>query len=223
MARRCGRATPARAVVIGASVVVVTTLTACAGPPTSPIARGNPCLTEDRVDDDGPRPALRDLVASMDAVRDDVDDVPGVSGWWVDEERGVVVFDVASGDDGGAATCTALAEAVGGVGIPHAFEVFAGPVDGTRRTAVGFGEAWTDGDVLLVNAWSCNGEPEVTLLEESADDVRVEITATVPAPGWGEDDCLDTVTVPLDRPIAARTLTDVTSGAVVAVEDRGSG
>lgn len=91
----------------------------------------------------------------------------------------------------------------------------------TLRTTVGFDKAWTDDSVgLQVNAWSCNGDPEITVLEETADDVHVQITATIPAPGWGGDDCLDTVTVPLERPIGERTLTDLTSGKTVPVEVR---
>ncbi|GGC07663.1 hypothetical protein [Cellulomonas carbonis] len=156
----------------------------------------------------------------MDTVRGEVDDVPGVSGWWVDEAEGRVVLGVAAGDDDGWGTCAALAEILDRAGAPYAFEVFPGPVEDAERRAVGFGEAWTDDGVLLVNAWSCNGEPEVTLLEETRDEIRLQITATVPAPGWPGDGCLDTVAVPLEQPVDDRTLTDATSGAAVPVELR---
>ncbi|NCT92408.1 hypothetical protein GXB85_15845 [Cellulomonas sp. APG4] len=98
-----------------------------------------------------------------------------------------------------------------------------GPTD-TVRTAVPFHEAWTsDGADLQVNASSCNGEPEITALEETADQIRLELTATIPAPGNAGDGCLDTVMVPLEQPLGDRALTDVTSGKTVPVEVRRQG
>lgn len=65
---------------------------------------------------------------------------------------------------------------------------------GTERRPVRLAEAWTeDGVTLQVN---------------------------VPVPGAGGDGCLDSVTVPLDEPIGDRTVTDVVTGDVVALEDR---
>ena len=208
---------------IGAAAVltVVAMLTGCAGPlagagaGADSCSRGVPAVDPDATVD------LRRALASMGEIRDRVAEVPGVAGWWGDETTGRMVFEVASGDDGGAAACSALASLLDDAGVPYAFQVFKGPVESTQRTTVGFDEAWTDDGVgLQVNAWSCNGEPAITVLEESTDEVRVQITATIPAPGWGGDDCLDTVSVPLEQPIDARTLIDLTSGKTVPVELR---
>lgn len=160
------------------------------------------------------------LVAAANGIGQRTHEVPGVGGSWVDEQHGLLVYSVASGDDDGAATCTALAEILDEAGVPYAFEVFEGPTESTVRTTVGFGEAWTDDLGLQVNAGSCNGEPEITVLEETADEVRVEITATVPAPGWGGNACLDTVVVPLAEPLGERALVDLTTGRVVPAPER---
>jgi hypothetical protein len=62
---------------------------------------------------------------------------------------------------------------------------------------------------------TCNGEPEVTMLEETEDEVRVEVVSQRQR---GGDDCLDGVQVELDRPLGDRALIDVTSGRTVRVD-----
>lgn len=145
--------------------------------------------------------------------------IPGVASAQGDELNGRLVFSVASGDDGGAAICTALAQLLRDedVRVPYAFEVFEGPVDGRQRIPVAVsampgGASDRTSRFVEVIVSSCNGEPEVTRLEQTADEVRVEVTSSVPAPGWGGNDCLDQLTVELDEPLGDRPLVDLTSG-----------
>jgi len=159
-----------------------------------------------------------DLLAAADRVSGELGQVPGVAGMGVDEMNSRLVFDVASGDDGGAATCARLIEVLADAGVPYGFDVFEGPVESTVRTTVSFSEAYASaGATVDLIVGSCNGDPEVTALEQTADEVRVEVTSTVPAPGWAGDGCLDSLTVALDAPLGDRVLVDMTSGDVVEV------
>jgi hypothetical protein len=77
--------------------------------------------------------------------------------------------------------------------------------------------ASVDGSILSIEVPTCNGAPEVTMLEESEDEVRVEVVSQRQR---GGDDCLDGVQVELDRPLGDRALIDVTSGRTVRVDAR---
>lgn len=156
------------------------------------------------------------LAAAAAAVSDQAAEVPGVGGWSIDQLNGRLLFQVASADDGGAATCSALVEILDPAGVPYAFDVFDGPSESTVRTTVAVTEARAPaGPTVDLFVASCNGDPEVTALVQSPDDVRIEVTSTVPAPGWGGDDCLDGLTVTLDAPLGDRTLIDLTTGEQV--------
>lgn len=159
-----------------------------------------------------------ELMAASDELAADWAAVPGLSGMSVDTLSSRLLFYVASGDDGGAATCTAIAEVLADARVPYAFEVFEGPTESTVREPVGFGEVYlVDDRTLQMNVWSCNGEPEVTALEETDGEVRLEVTSTVAAPGWASQDCLDGIEVTLAAPLGDRTLIDITTGDAVDV------
>ena len=135
-----------------------------------------------------------------------------------DELNGRWVLSVPSGDDGGAATCTAFREVLADLDIPWAFEVVDAPEDSTVRGPVGIWEAFAaDGPVVQLTVGSCNGDPEVTVLEQTETEVRVEVTSTTPAPGWPGADCLDGLELTLDAPLGDRTLVDLTTGDTVTV------
>lgn len=135
-----------------------------------------------------------------------------------DELNGRWVLSVPAGDDGGAATCTAFRELLADLDIPWAFEVIDGPEESTVRGPVEITEASTaDGSTLQLYVGSCNGEPEVTVLEQTGTEVRVEITSTTPAPGWPGADCLDGFELTLDAPLGDRALVDLSTGDTVRV------
>lgn len=77
--------------------------------------------------------------------------------------------------------------------------------------------ASVDGSLLSIEVPTCNGEPEVTMLEETDDQVRVEVVSQRQR---GGDACLDGVRVELDRPLGDRVLIDVTSGRTLQVDGR---
>lgn len=144
-------------------------------------------------------------------------DLPSM-GSWGDELSGRWVLSVPAGDDGGAATCTAFRELLADLDIPWAFEVVDAPEESTVRGPVEIWEAYTGGGTgLQLTVGSCNGEPEVTVLEQSDTEVRIEVTSTTPAPGWPGEDCLDGLELTLDAPLGDRALVDVTTGEAVAV------
>lgn len=144
-------------------------------------------------------------------------DLPSM-GSWGDELSGRWVLSVPAGDDGGAATCTAFRELLADLDIPWAFEVVDAPEESTVRGPVEIWEAYAGGGAgLQLTVGSCNGEPEVTVLEQTDSEVRVEITSTTPAPGWPGEDCLDGLELTLDAPLGDRALVDVTTGDIVAV------
>ena len=135
-----------------------------------------------------------------------------------DELNGRWVLSVPAGDDAGAATCTAFRELLADLDIPWAFEVVDAPEESTVRGPVEIWEAFeADGRGLQLTVGSCNGDPEVTALEQTDTEVRVEVTSTTPAPGWPGEDCLDGVELTFDAPLGGRTLVDATTGDPVAV------
>lgn len=165
--------------------------------------------------------ATASLGELIEAMRRIGGDLAGVGGMGVDERNNRVRIEVASGDDGGAATCARLNEILANTDVPYAFEVFEAGVEQTVRTTVGFNEAHDfGGTTLQLIVGSCNGDPEVTALEETADEVRIEVTSTIPAPGWGGDGCLDSFDVVLDAPLGDRRLVDLTTGRSPTVYDR---
>lgn len=135
-----------------------------------------------------------------------------------DELNGRWVLSVPAGDDGGAATCTAFRELLADLDIPWAFEVVDAPEESTMRGPVEIWEAYVaDEPGLQLIVGSCNGDPEVTVLEQTDTEVRVEVTSTTPAPGWPGEDCLDGLELTLDTPLGDRTLVDLSTGDAVQV------
>lgn len=136
-----------------------------------------------------------------------------------DELNGRWVLSVPAGDDGGAATCTAFRELLADLEIPWAFDVVDAPEDSTVRGPVAITEASAaaGGTTVQLYVGSCNGEPEVTVLEQTDTEVRVEITSTTPAPGWPGADCLDGLELTLDAPLGDRALVDLSTGDAVTV------
>ena len=139
-------------------------------------------------------------------------------GSWGDELNGRWVLSVPAGDDGGAATCTAFRELLADVDVPYAFEVVEAPEESTVRGPVRVTEAYrVGGTTLQLVVASCNGEPEVTVLEQTDAEVRLEVTSTTPAPGWPGEDCLDGLEVTLDAALEDRRVVDLTTGEAVPV------
>ncbi len=170
------------------------------------------------VRDDAPV-SRADLLAAAEALPD-YSDLSGVDGMGVDEVNGRLAFRVASGDDGGASTCAALVERLAGIGVPYGFDVFEGSVEREVRGPTSFSlelQPQDGGDVLHLSVFSCNGEPEVTRLEEGVDEVRIEVTSTTPGPGRSGDGCLDLLDVTLQAPLGDRALIDLSRGVVVEV------
>lgn len=76
---------------------------------------------------------------------------------------------------------------------------------------------------LVIAVGSCKAEPEVSILEQDSDAVRVKVVSTVPAHPDGSADCLDLLEVVLEDPLGDRVLVDLTSGKEVHVgESAGS-
>jgi hypothetical protein len=94
--------------------------------------------------------------------------------------------------------------------------------DITVRSTVGIAEAeLRDDDVLALVVHSCNGDPEISDLDETDDHVRVEVIASsTPLSGGG--DCLDLVEISLQEPLGDRVLIDADDGETVDVIGRSS-
>lgn len=75
----------------------------------------------------------------------------------------------------------------------------------------------TDDRTLEMSVDSCNGNPEVTELEQTETEVRLEVTSTVPGPGQPGNDCMDGIEVTLDAPLGDRVLVDARTGDAVEV------
>ncbi len=76
-------------------------------------------------------------------------------------------------------------------------------------------------DRLALAVGSCNGDPEVTLLRETAVDVQVKVVASS-TPLRGGKDCQDIVEVQLQEPLGDRILVDKHTGRSVPVSRVGS-
>ena len=71
-------------------------------------------------------------------------------------------------------------------------------------------------DRLVLTVDSCNGAPEVPLLQENDQEVRVKVIASS-TPLRGGNDCQDLVEVQLQDPLRDRTVIDVHTGETVSV------
>lgn len=71
-------------------------------------------------------------------------------------------------------------------------------------------------DLLALVVASCNGDPEVSLLRETDQQVQVRVVASS-TPLRGGGDCLDIVEVQLQEPLNDRVLIDMHSGQSVSV------
>lgn len=74
-----------------------------------------------------------------------------------------------------------------------------------------------DGEVLSVPVETCNGDPEIVQLDETADQVVVTIESD--RQGGEVPACLDYARVELDAPPGERTVLDSTSGQELRVRD----
>lgn len=89
-----------------------------------------------------------------------------------------------------------------------------------QRGPVGIDSALAEGpSSIQLGVRSCHGDPEVTVLVETADRVEVEVTSTTYRES---DDCLDSLVVDLAAPLGTRELVDATSGDTVRVTRTGS-
>ena len=89
-----------------------------------------------------------------------------------------------------------------------------------RRRPVEIDLATASSDLLLLEVGSCGGEPAVVELQETADEVRIEVEATT-RPLGGAAECLDGLRVRLSEPLGGRLLLDGASGDVVEVQEAG--
>jgi hypothetical protein len=71
-------------------------------------------------------------------------------------------------------------------------------------------------DRLALVADSCNGDCEVSQLRETGEDAQVEVVASSPFLGGGED-CFDVVEVQLREPLGDRAVIDLHTGESVSV------
>lgn len=104
-----------------------------------------------------------------------------------------------------AATAAAVIVSAGAV-TACASDITRGPVSLAGQT-MGAPEP----SLLVFTVPSCNGDPELTDLDESTDEVRVEITTTQVVRGAAAM-CLDSLDIELTEPLGDRTVVDVTSG-----------
>ena len=101
------------------------------------------------------------------------------------------------------------------VGVAVAASLLAGCSFGSSRGPVRLVEAvLVDSDTITFGVPSCNGTPEVTRLEETSTQVRIEVVATVHRDG---DACADSIEVSLAAPLADRELVDITAGGALTV------
>jgi len=116
---------------------------------------------------------------------------------------------------GGAGAVVALVGAVFFVGA-HYDRPGAAP-GGSGSESSGAGVAIVEAYIIAptafrVNVTSCNGEPSVQSLIETAEEIRLLVVSDK-APSTNE--CLDTVTVELQSPIGERRLVDEHSGETI--------
>jgi hypothetical protein len=64
---------------------------------------------------------------------------------------------------------------------------------------------------------SCNGEPEVSRLDETATEVRIEVVSTVYPEG---DSCADSIRVELEEPLGDREVIDLGGSSRMGVSGR---
>ncbi len=73
-----------------------------------------------------------------------------------------------------------------------------------------------DGRSIDLGVASCNADHAVTIEEESVDEVEVTVTAT----GDDGNDCMDVVTIVLQKELGDRTLVDGSTGDVIGIVSR---
>lgn len=71
-----------------------------------------------------------------------------------------------------------------------------------------------DGRTLELGVASCNAQHTVEVEDQAADQVRVTVTAR----GGDGNDCMDVVTLVLQKELNGRTLVDASTGDVVALQ-----
>lgn len=76
----------------------------------------------------------------------------------------------------------------------------------------------SDSLTLRVSAEACKAQPYRVVVQESAEVVRVALTAQAHADGPALA-CSDLVTVPLDAPLGSRTVVDASTRATVTVQE----
>lgn len=106
---------------------------------------------------------------------------------------------------------------VGGVLAALLVAVYAYAYAERRRPVEIYGATEIDAVVLQFYVGSCGGEPIVTELDQSEDEVRIAFEATTG--GWYGNDCLDSIDVRLDAPLSGRVLTDGSNGDEAEVQD----
>lgn len=85
--------------------------------------------------------------------------------------------------------------------------------DGKKERAIPEARTWAGSDVVSVSVESCNGQPEIEVLNEDEEEVRLKVVA-----GSSGDDCLDEIVVCLEEPLGGRSLIDAKTGTRVPVE-----
>lgn len=88
-----------------------------------------------------------------------------------------------------------------------------------RQAVTPFDVRATGPTQLAMSVPSCNGDPELDILEEDDEEVRVQVVTNVVIDGGDEEMCLDGLTVALDDPLDGRTVIDLVSGETVTVEE----
>ena len=73
--------------------------------------------------------------------------------------------------------------------------------------------AVSDGSTLQLGLATCNGDAELTKLDETSTEVRLLVVAD--EPGQDGDDCSDGMTITLSAPLGTRNVLDASTGRPV--------
>ncbi|MFP4148302.1 MAG: hypothetical protein ACLFV0_02325 [Nitriliruptoraceae bacterium] len=96
----------------------------------------------------------------------------------------------------------------------------AGCTTGPQRGPVEIdGGTQVDPQTLSLNVPSCHGDPEITVLDETDTEIRIEVVSTVHTNG---DDCEDVIETTLEQPLGNREVIDRTSGDSLQILVQGS-
>ncbi len=85
--------------------------------------------------------------------------------------------------------------------------------DGKEERAIPEARTWAGSTAVSASVESCNGEPEIEIINEDEEEVRLKVVA-----GSSGDDCLDGIVVCLAEPLGGRSLIDAKTGTRVPVE-----